>query len=123
MSRLHSTFERLRQQGRKALIPYVTAGYPYAHITPALMHVLVEAGVDVIELGVPFSDPSADGPTIQASTERALRQGIGLPQVLDHVRPDIASAADDQGFHALPILSFSSVWLIRVEDVDLVYGK
>ncbi len=94
MSRLHSTFERLRQQGRKALIPYVTAGYPYADITPALMHVLVEAGVDVIELGVPFSDPSADGPTIQASTERALRQGIGLPQVLDHVRRFRESDAD-----------------------------
>jgi len=86
MSRLQSTFERLRQQGRRALIPYVTAGYPYADITPALMHVLVEAGADVIELGVPFSDPSADGPMIQASTECALRQGIGLPQVLDHVR-------------------------------------
>ncbi|MFA5630822.1 MAG: tryptophan synthase subunit alpha [Porticoccaceae bacterium] len=86
MSRLQRTFERLRQQGRKALIPYVTAGYPYADITPALMHVLVEAGADIIELGVPFSDPSADGPTIQASTERALRQGIGLPQVLDQVR-------------------------------------
>ncbi|HFH4043694.1 MULTISPECIES: tryptophan synthase subunit alpha [Pseudomonadaceae] len=94
MSRLHSTFDRLRQQGRKALIPYVTAGYPYADITPALMHVLVEAGADIIELGVPFSDPSADGPTIQASTERALRQGIGLPQVLDHVRRFRESDAD-----------------------------
>lgn len=86
MSRLHATFERLRRQGRKALIPYATAGYPYADITPALMHVLVEAGADVIELGVPFSDPSADGPTIQASTERALGHGIGLPQVLEQVR-------------------------------------
>lgn len=57
MSRLHSTFERLRQQGRKALIPYVTAGYPSADITPALMHVLVEAGADIIELSVPFSTP------------------------------------------------------------------
>jgi tryptophan synthase alpha subunit len=62
MSRLATTFVRLNEQGRKALIPYVTAGYPDADITPALMHVLVEAGADVIELGVPFSDPSADGP-------------------------------------------------------------
>ena len=59
MSRLHSTFERLRQQGRKALIPYVTAGYPSADITPALMHVLVEAGADIIELSAPCDKVSA----------------------------------------------------------------
>ncbi|WP_313023951.1 tryptophan synthase subunit alpha [Pseudomonas lopnurensis] len=86
MSRLDTVLKQLRQQGRKALIPYVTAGYPGADITPALMHVLVEAGANVIELGVPFSDPSADGPTIQAASEHALRLGIGLPQVLDYVR-------------------------------------
>jgi len=86
MSRLDTIFQRLRRQGRKALIPYVTAGYPGVDITPALMHVLVEAGADIIELGVPFSDPSADGPTIQAASEYALRQDIGLPQVLDQVR-------------------------------------
>lgn len=86
MNRLDTTFRHLRQQGRKALIPYVTAGYPSVDITPALMHVLVEAGADVIELGVPFSDPSADGPTIQAASEYALRQGVGLPQVFDQVR-------------------------------------
>lgn len=77
MSRLDTTFLRLQRQGRKALIPYITAGYPGADITPALMHVMVEAGADVIELGVPFSDPSADGPTIQAASEHALRHGIG----------------------------------------------
>jgi tryptophan synthase alpha chain len=86
MSRLDTTFLHLGQQGRKALIPYLTAGYPGACITPALMHVMVEAGADVIELGVPFSDPSADGPAIQAASEEALRRGIGLPQVLDQVR-------------------------------------
>ncbi len=86
MSRLETTFQRLRRQGRKALIPYVTAGYPGVDITPALMHVLVEAGADIIELGVPFSDPSADGPIIQAASEYALRQRIGLPQVFDQVR-------------------------------------
>lgn len=86
MNRLDTTFLHLQQQGRKALIPYLMAGYPGACTTPALMHVMVEAGADVIELGVPFSDPSADGPTIQAASEEALRQGIGLPQVLYHVR-------------------------------------
>ena len=94
MSRLAETFQRLRRHGRKALIPYVTAGYPGVDITPALMHVLVEAGADVIELGVPFSDPSADGPTIQAASEHALRQGIGLPQVFDQVRRFRESDAD-----------------------------
>lgn len=86
MNRFDACFARLRAEGRKALIPYVTAGYPYADITPALMHVLVEAGADVIELGVPFSDPSADGPVIQAAGEQALRLGIGLPQIFEQVR-------------------------------------
>ena len=82
MSRIQATFESLKAQGRKALIPYVTAGFPYADITPELMHGMVSAGADVIELGVPFSDPSADGPVIQKAGERALALGIGLAQVL-----------------------------------------
>jgi tryptophan synthase alpha chain len=86
MSRIAATFERLRQQGRKALIPYVMAGFPYADITPELMHGMVAAGADVIELGVPFSDPSADGPVIQQAGERALALGINLARVLDMVR-------------------------------------
>ena len=86
MHRLPITFERLSEQGHKALIAHVVAGYPYADITPALMHVLVEAGADVIELGVPFSDPSADEPAVQAAGEHALRSGVGLLQVLDQVR-------------------------------------
>lgn len=86
MSRIQSTFERLKAQGRKALIPYVTAGFPFADITPALMHGMVEAGADVIELGVPFSDPMADGPVIQKAGEKALGLGVGMVQVLDHVR-------------------------------------
>ena len=69
MSRIASTFSALQAQGRKALIPYVTAGFPFADITPALMHGMVEAGADVIELGVPFSDPMADGPVIQKAGE------------------------------------------------------
>ena len=86
MSRIASTFSALQAQGRKALIPYVTAGFPFADITPALMHGMVEAGADVIELGVPFSDPMADGPVIQKAGEKALSLGIGMAQVLDHVR-------------------------------------
>lgn len=86
MSRIAATFARLREQGRRALIPYVTAGDPYADVTPELMLALADAGADVIELGVPFSDPMADGPVIQKAAERALARGIGLPQVFDQVR-------------------------------------
>ena len=86
MSRIAPTLAALAAQGRKALIPYVTAGFPYADITPALMHGMVSAGADIIELGVPFSDPSADGPVIQKAGDRALALGIGLAQVLAMVR-------------------------------------
>lgn len=86
MSRIAAAFTALQQQGRKALIPYVTAGFPFADITPALMQAMVDAGADLIELGVPFSDPMADGPVIQRASEKALRLGIGMRQVLDQVR-------------------------------------
>ncbi|WHZ12754.1 MAG: Tryptophan synthase alpha chain [Burkholderiaceae bacterium] len=86
MSRIERRMAQLKDQGRKALIPYVTAGFPAAGMTPALMHGMVAAGADVIELGVPFSDPSADGPVIQKAGEQALRAGVGLAQVLDMVR-------------------------------------
>ena len=86
MSRIASTFAALQAQKRKALIPFVTAGFPYPDITPELMHGMVAAGADVIELGVPFSDPSADGPVIQAAGDKALAAGIGLRQVLEMVR-------------------------------------
>ncbi|OGB14182.1 MAG: tryptophan synthase subunit alpha [Burkholderiales bacterium RIFCSPLOWO2_12_67_14] len=86
MSRIEKTFTDLMAQGRKALIPFVTAGFPYADITPDLMHGMVEAGADVIELGVPFSDPSADGPVIQRAGDRALALGIGLTQVIAMVK-------------------------------------
>ena len=86
MSRIASTFSRLKAEGRKALIPYVTAGFPFADVTPELMHAMVAGGADVIELGVPFSDPSADGPVIQKAGEKALGFGVGLVQVLDMVR-------------------------------------
>ena len=76
MSRIKSAFERLNGEGRKALIPFITAGDPDAALTVPLMHTLVEAGADIIELGVPFSDPMADGPTIQRASERALAKGM-----------------------------------------------
>ena len=76
MSRIATTFEQLKVQGRKALIPFVTAGYPFADVTPELMHAMVAGGADVIELGVPFSDPSADGPVIQKAGDKALAFGI-----------------------------------------------
>ncbi|HKX43049.1 MAG TPA: tryptophan synthase subunit alpha [Burkholderiaceae bacterium] len=86
MSRIARTFEALQARGRKALIPYVTAGDPYADATPEIMLAMAQAGADVIELGVPFSDPMADGPVIQKAGERALARGIGTPQVLEMVR-------------------------------------
>ena len=86
MSRITATLAQLQAQGRKALIPYVTAGFPFADVTPELMHGMVSAGADIIELGVPFSDPSADGPVIQKAGDRALAQGVGTTQVLAMVR-------------------------------------
>jgi len=85
MSRIKSAFDRLNAEGRKALIPFITAGDPDAALTLPLLHTLVEAGADVIELGVPFSDPMADGPTIQRASERALAKGMTLRKVLQLV--------------------------------------
>jgi tryptophan synthase alpha chain len=82
MSRIAQRFEALRKSGRKALIPYITAGDPHPSLTVALMRALVEGGADILELGVPFSDPMADGPVIQRSGERALKHGVGLADVL-----------------------------------------
>ena len=86
MSRIQSSFEQLARNGRKALIPFVTAGDPEPGMTVALMHALVEAGADVVELGVPFSDPMADGPVVQRASDRALLHGVGLDRVLAFVR-------------------------------------
>ena len=85
MSRIAATFDKLKSEGRRALIPYVTAGFPFADVTPELMHGMVAAGADVIELGVPFSDPMADGPVIQKAGEAALALGVGMTQVLQMV--------------------------------------
>ena len=86
MSRIDQRFALLQQQGRKALIPFVTAGDPDLATTLPLMHGLVAAGADIIELGVPFSDPMADGPIIQRASERALANGVTLTDVLELVR-------------------------------------
>ncbi len=86
MSRIQATLAALKASGRTALIPYVTAGDPCADLTPQIMQALAEGGADIIELGVPFSDPMADGPVIQKASERALARGIGAPQVLAMVR-------------------------------------
>ncbi len=82
MSRIDRTFARLSASGRKALIPYVTAGFPASDSTVAVMHAMVAAGADAIELGVPFSDPMADGPVIQRANESALARRIGMRDVL-----------------------------------------
>ena len=86
MSRIATRFAELKAQGRKALIPFVTAGDPNPNVTVPLLHAMVEAGADLIEMGVPFSDPMADGPVIQRASERALAQKVGLRNVLEMVK-------------------------------------
>ena len=115
MSRIAATFEALKKDGRRALIPYVTAGFPYADITPELMHGMVSAGADVIELGVPFSDPMADGPVIQQAGEAALALGIGMKQVLAMVA---AFRAKDTNTPVV-LMGYAN----PVERYDLVHGK
>ncbi|BEP62990.1 tryptophan synthase subunit alpha [Variovorax sp. V213] len=115
MSRIAATFDALKKDGRRALIPYVTAGFPFADITPELMHGMVAAGADVIELGVPFSDPMADGPVIQKAGEDALAMGIGMKQVLAMV------AAFRQQDATTPVVLMG--YANPVERYDLVHGK
>ncbi|HWT28800.1 MAG TPA: tryptophan synthase subunit alpha [Methylophilaceae bacterium] len=86
MSRIQTTFAALKQQNKKALIPYITAGDPHPDHTVGLLHTLVKSGADMIELGVPFSDPMADGPVIQRASERALAHHVSLNKVLEMVR-------------------------------------
>ena len=86
MSRIAECFAALQAAQRKALIPFITAGDPRPALSVPLLHALVEAGADILEVGVPFSDPMADGPVIQRANERALEHGVTLHQVLDMVR-------------------------------------
>jgi tryptophan synthase alpha chain len=92
MSRIDDRFRTLRARGERALLPFITAGDPDLETTERLIHALAEAGADAIEIGVPFSDPMAEGPTIQRSSERALRAGASLRRILElvrRVRPDV----------------------------------
>jgi len=86
MTRIAQRFVELKRAGRAALVPYITAGDPEVWITVRLMHALVASGADILELGVPFSDPMADGPVIQRAAERALKHNVSLTQVLAMVR-------------------------------------
>jgi tryptophan synthase alpha chain len=115
MSRIDATFAALKAKGRKALIPYVTAGFPFADVTPDLMHGMVAAGADVIELGVPFSDPMADGPVIQKAGEKALALGIGMRQVMEMVR----RFRERDGKTPVVLMGYAN----PVERYDLVHGK
>lgn len=85
MSRIPACFERLRGEGRTGLIAYIAGGDPSAQLSVPLMHELVRCGVDIVELGVPFSDPMADGPVIQRAAERGIRNGVGLRRCLQMV--------------------------------------
>ena len=115
MSRIEATFQHLKATGRKALIPYVTAGFPFADVTPELMHAMVSAGADVIELGVPFSDPSADGPVIQKAGDKALAFGIGTTHVIDMVK------AFRQTNTSTPVVLMG--YANPIERYDLKHGK
>ncbi|MCL4169289.1 UNVERIFIED_CONTAM: hypothetical protein GTU68_012436, partial [Idotea baltica] len=86
MSRIQTTFATLKANNKKALIPYITAGDPHPNFTVELMHTMATNGADIIELGVPFSDPMADGPVIQRASERALVHKVGLRTVLALVK-------------------------------------
>jgi tryptophan synthase alpha chain len=115
MSRITPVMAALKSQGRKALIPYLMAGFPHPDHTLALMHAMVEGGADIIELGVPFSDPMADGPVIQEAGEEALRHHVGMAEVLAMVR----------GFRATdshtPIVLMG--YANPVESYNLVHGE
>ena len=102
MSRLGNKFVSLQAGGRKALVPFITAGDPSLEATVPVMHALVAAGADVIELGVPFSDPMADGPVIQRSSEQALRRGAGLRYVLQAVSEQLAALGHISNLFASP---------------------
>ena len=86
MSKIAKVFADLKAQGRKGLVPFITAGDPEPGITLDLLHALVRGGADVIELGIPFSDPMADGPVIQRASERALSHGMSLKHVIEIVK-------------------------------------
>src|SRR5882762_7495320 len=124
MSRIQARFASLASARRKALIPYITAGDPHPALTVPLLRALVEAGADILELGVPFSDPMADGPVIQRSAERALKHGTGLSDVLKFVvefrKQDAATPIVLMGY-ANPIEAMGSASFLekaKAADID-----
>ena len=100
MKRIEKTFAELKRKGEKALVAYITAGYPDLETTRALICALEKAGVDIVEVGVPFSDPTADGPVIQAASQAALESGTTLPRVLDLI-------GELRGTVEIPLVLFS----------------
>ena len=115
MSRITPVMAALKSQGRKALIPYLMAGFPHPDHTLALMQALVEGGADIIELGVPFSDPMADGPVIQEAGEEALRHHVGMTEVLAMVRQFRASDSHTP----VVLMGYAN----PVESYNLVHGE
>jgi tryptophan synthase alpha chain len=115
MSRITPVMAALKSQGRKALIPYLMAGFPHPDQTLALMHALVEGGADIIELGVPFSDPMADGPVIQEAGEEALRHHVGMAEVLAMVRDFRATDSHTP----IVLMGYAN----PVESYNLVHGE
>ena len=115
MSRITPVMAALKSQGRKALIPYLMAGFPHPDHTLALMHALVEGGADIIELGVPFSDPMADGPVIQEAGEEALRHHVGMAEVLAMVRDFRATDSHTP----IVLMGYAN----PVESYNLVHGE
>jgi tryptophan synthase alpha chain len=114
ITRLDQTFATLKEQGRKALIPYITCGDPYPEKTVELMLAMADAGADVIELGVPFSDPMADGPVIQKAAERALVKGISLT----HVLADVAAFRAKNAGTPIVLMGYAN----PIECYDLHHG-
>lgn len=114
-TRLDHTFATLKAQGRKALIPYITCGDPYPAKTVDIMLAMAEAGADVIELGVPFSDPMADGPVIQKAAERALARGISL----NHVLADVKAFRERNATTPVVLMGYAN----PIESHDLRHGQ
>lgn len=114
-NRIAQTFAALRKDNRKALIPYLMTGYPQRDSTVAIMHASVQAGADIIELGVPFSDPMADGYTIQQAAEQAIANGVGMAAVLETVQ------AFRQQDHTTPIVLMG--YANSIERYNLQHGE
>ncbi len=100
MNRIDSTFARLRSLGEKALVGFITAGDPHRESSLEIIRGMIDGGIDILEMGVPFSDPTADGPVIQRSSARALGRGMNLEKVLE-------MTAEIRGFSQVPIIIFS----------------